>query len=76
MNARLSREMEAMMDLMHTQSSRAIRSAISERIIPEIQNMVEILPLGQHGPEPCTSMNEDGIGNVWKDANTRLTNHS
>ena len=41
MNARLSREMEAMMDLMHTQSSRAISSAISERIIPEIQNMVE-----------------------------------
>ena len=51
MNARMSREMEAMMDLMQ----------ISERIIPEIQNMVENLPLGQHGVEPGTSLNEDGV---------------
>ena len=35
--------------------------------------MVENLPLSQHGVEPCTSTNEDGIGNVWKNANTRLT---
>ena len=37
MNARMSREMETMMDLMHIQISRAISSAISERTIPEIQ---------------------------------------
>ena len=73
MNARMSREMEAMMDLMQSQISRAISSAISERIIPEIQNMVENLPLSQHGVEPCTSTNEDGIGNVWKNANTKFT---
>ena len=73
MNARMSREMEAMMDLMHSQISRAISSAISERVIPEIQNMVENLPLSQHGVEPCTSTNEDGIRNVWKNANTKLT---
>ena len=72
MNARMSREMETMMDVLHTQISRAISSAISERIIPEIQNMVENLPLNQHGVEPCTSTNEDGIGNVWKNANTKL----
>ena len=64
MNARMSREMETMMDLMHTQISRAISSAISERIITEIQNMVENLPLSQHGVEPCTSTNEDGVRNV------------
>ena len=64
MNARMSREMETMMDVMHAQISRAIRTAISERIIPEIQNMVENLPLNQHGTEPCTSTNEDGIRNV------------
>ena len=40
MNARMSREMESMMDFMQTQISRAINSAISERIIPEIQNMM------------------------------------
>ena len=73
MNARMSREMEAMMDLMQSQISRAFSSAISERIIPEIQNMVENLPLSQHGVEPSTSTNEDGIGNVWKSANTKFT---
>ena len=73
MNARTSREMETMMDLMHSQISRAITSAISERIIPEIQNMVESLPLSQHGVEPCTSTNEDGIRNAWKNAHTTLT---
>ena len=73
MNARMSREMEAMMDLTQSQISRAISSAISERIIPEIQNRVENLPLSQHGVEPCTSTTEDGIGNVWKNANRRST---
>ena len=73
MNARMSREMEAMMDLMQSQISRAISSAISERVIPEIQNMVENLPLSQHDVEPCTSTNEEGIRDAWKNTNTRLT---
>ena len=73
MNARMSREMETMMELMHTQISRAINSAISERIIPELQNMVGTLPLSHYGVEPCTSTNENGIRNVWQNANTELT---
>ena len=73
MNARMSREMEAMMDLMQSQITRAISSAISERIIPEIQIMAENLPLGQHGVEPGTSTNEEGIRSAWENANTRLT---
>ena len=73
MNARMSREMEAMMDLLQSQITRAISSAISDRIIPEIQNMVENLPLGQHGVEPGTSTNEEGIRSAWENANTRLT---
>ena len=72
MNARMSREMETMMDFMQTQISRAISCAISQRIIPEIQIMVESLPLNQHGVEPCASTNEDRIGNMWKNANTKL----
>ena len=72
MNARMSREMETMMDVMYTKIRRAISSAISKRIIPEIQNMVETLPLNQHGVEPCMSTNEDGIRYVWKNANTKL----
>ena len=73
MNARMSREMEAMIDLMQSQINRAISSAISEIIIPEIQNMVKNLPLGQHGVEPCTSTNEEGIRSAWENTNTRLT---
>ena len=71
MNARMSREMESMMDFMQTQISRAINSAISERIIPEIQSMMGNPSLAQHGIEPSSSLNEDGIGNVRK--NTKLT---
>ena len=73
MNARMSREMETMMDLMQSQISSAISSAISESIIPEIQNMVENLPLSQPGAGPCMSSNEDGMRNVWKSSNTKLT---
>ena len=60
-----------MMDIMQTQISRAINSAICERILPQIQNMMEKSPLAQQGIEPCLSLNEDGIGNVWK--NTKHT---
>ena len=73
MNARMSREMETMMDFMQNQISRTINCAISERIIPEIQNMVEKLPLNQHGGELCTSLNENGTGNVWKNTNVKIT---
>ena len=66
MNARMSREMESMMDFMQTQISRAINSAISERIIPEIQNMMGNSTLVQQGVEPGSSLNEDEIGNMWK----------
>ena len=71
MDARMSREMETMMNFMQTQIGRAINSAISERIIPEIQSIMENPPLAQQGIEPRPSLNEDGIGNVWK--NTKLT---
>ena len=62
-NARMSREMETMMAM----------TAISERIIPEIQHMLGILPLSHYGVEPCTSTNEDGMKDVWKNANIKLT---
>ena len=73
MNARMSREMQTMMDFMPNQISRAISFAVSERIIPGIQNMVENLPLNRHGVEPCTSSYEDGIGIVCKNKNTKIT---
>ena len=39
-NMRLSEEMDSMMSMMHNQINRAIRSAIAERVIPQIQNIV------------------------------------
>ena len=73
MNARMSREMETMMDFMQTEVIRVISCAINERIMPEIQNKEENSPLNQHGVEPCASANVNGTGNVWKSANTKLT---
>ena len=37
---RLSQEMGSMMSMMHSQINRAISTAIAERVIPEIQNIV------------------------------------
>ena len=39
-NLRLSQEMDAMMCMMHSQISRPINNAMTERVIPEIQNIV------------------------------------
>ena len=39
-NLRLSQEMDSMMSMVHNQINRAISTAISERVIPEIQNIV------------------------------------
>ena len=39
-NLRLSQEMDSMMSMMHSQINRAISTAIAERVIPEIQNIV------------------------------------
>ena len=42
-NMRLSQKMEAMMSMIHTQINRALTSAIAERVIPEIQNIVSFM---------------------------------
>ena len=39
-NLRLSQEMDSMMSMVHNQINRAISTAIPERFIPEIQNIV------------------------------------
>ena len=31
------------------------------------------LPLNRNGHEPCTFLNENGIGNAWKNKNTKFT---
>ena len=39
-NLRLSQEMDSMMAMVHSQINRAISTAISEKVLPEIQNIV------------------------------------
>ena len=62
MNTRVSREMDSLMDLVQSQINGAISFAINDRVLPEIQNVMGSLPLNHNGPEPCTSLTEDGIG--------------
>ena len=38
-NLRLSQEMDSVVAIMHTQINKAISSAISDRVIPEVRNM-------------------------------------
>ena len=73
MNDRFSREMDSMMDLMESHINRAISSAINDRVIPELQSILGSLPLNRDGPEPCTTNNEDSIGNARKNKNPKLT---
>ena len=61
------------MDLMQSQSNSAICFPINSRVIPELQNTKLRLPLNRNSPEPCTSLTEDGIGNAWKNTNTKFT---
>ena len=44
-NPRLSQEMDSTMSMMHSQINRAISTAIAERVIPEIQNIVSSMSL-------------------------------
>ena len=55
MNARLSQEMDSLMNLMQTQIIRAISSAIDDRVLPGIHNIMSSLPLDQNVTETTTS---------------------
>ena len=57
MNARFSREMDSMKELLQSQINRAITSAKSDRVIPETQSIMGSLASNRNGPEPCTSLN-------------------
>ena len=57
-NLRLSQEMESMMSIMHSQTNRAITTAIAERVIPEIQNIANSMSsMGHRDTEASSSPN-------------------
>ena len=47
-NLRLSQELYSMMSMMHSQTNRAITTAIAERVIPEIQNIANSMSSTGH----------------------------
>ena len=47
-NFRLSQEMDSMMSMMHSQINRVITTAIAERVIPEIQNIANLMSSTGH----------------------------
>ena len=63
-NLRLSQEMNSMLSMVHSQINRAINTAISERVIPEIQNIVSSMSSsGNRDTEasmsPCSQENRE-----------------
>ena len=49
MNARLSQELDSLMNVIQTQINKAISLAITDRKLPEIQSIKGGLPLDQNG---------------------------
>ena len=58
-NLRFLQEMDSMMSMMHTQFNGAISSAIAERTILEIQNMVSTLFQESDTESSSTSNNQE-----------------
>ena len=69
---RLSHEMDSMMFMMHSQINRAISTAIAERVLPQVQNVVSSLSSsGNRDTEVSSSPNsqeiiEENIGFISK----------
>ena len=61
---RLSQEMDSMLSMVHSQINRAINTAISERVIPEIQNIVSSMSFSENrdteaSMSPCSQENRE-----------------
>ena len=64
-NMSLSQEIDSLMTVMHSQINRAISSAVSDRVIPEIQNIMGTLSSGHQDTESGSS-NNNQVGNEAK----------
>ena len=72
-NLRPSQEMVSMMAMMHSQIIRAISSAIAERVIPEIQNMVSSSSSGNRDTESGSSSNNQENNNATTGFKSKFT---
>ena len=72
MNARLSQELDSLMNVMETHINGAISLAINDRELPEIQNIIGDLPLDQNDTGKGTSLIERCFGKARKETNTKF----
>ena len=73
-NLRLSQEMDSMMSMVHNQINRAISTAISERVIPEIQNIVSSMSSsGNRDTETSLSPGSQGSRENTSGLRTKIT---
>ena len=68
-----SQEMDSMMSMMHSQINRAISSARGERVIPEVQNTVSLLPLGIRDTESGWASNNQENRDETTGFKTKIT---
>ena len=74
-NLRLSQEMDSMLTMVHSQINRAISTAIAERVIPEIQNIVSSMSSsGNRDTEASLSPNSQGNREDSSGLKTKLLN--
>ena len=74
MNMRLSQEMDSLMSMMHSQLNRAMSSAINDRVIPGIRNIMGSLSLGHRDTESGTSGDNQESSEETNGLKTKLTN--
>ena len=72
-NLRLSQEMDSMMAMVHSQINRAISTAISEKVLPEIQNIVSSMSSsGNRDTEASMSPNSQENREISSGLKTKL----
>ena len=65
--------MVSVINMMHTQISRAIGSVISDRVIPEVQRVIGNLLLNQNGVATVTSSFDQGLAGNTKGPKPKLS---
>ena len=73
MKKKHSQEMDSLMSMMHSHINRATNSAISDRVIPEIQNIMGTLSLGQRDIESSLCINNQDNSEATSGLKTKTT---
>ena len=72
-NLGLSQEMDSLLSMMHSQINRAISSAISDRVVPEIEKITSSLLSGQRDTESGVSVKNQESSEETNRLKTKIT---